>query len=101
MQVQAGVFQQIGAAHDLIDALQRIVDDDRQVVSVDSVISAKHKIANFAFEIETEFIEDTIVFASYRGYRPTLVEFYDEDGNICGEFKVQDFVDGLKKSGIL
>ncbi len=48
-------------------------------------------------EHDEEFIGDTVVFASYRGYQPTLVEFYDDAGKVCGEFKVQDFVDGMKR----
>ena len=45
---------------------------------------------------DEEFPEgETIVYASYRGYQNTLVEFYGEDGEICGEFKVSDFAAGL------
>lgn len=38
-----------------------------------------------------EFPEETIVFATYRGDQDKLVEFYDESGAVCGEFKVSDF----------
>jgi len=37
------------------------------------------------------FVEDTIVYATYRGDQNKLVEFYDENGKVCGEFKVSDF----------
>lgn len=48
-------------------------------------------------EHDEEFLGDTVVLASYRGHQPTLVEFYDDAGEICGTFTVQDFVDGLKR----
>lgn len=38
-----------------------------------------------------EFLEETTVYGSYRGTRDTLVEFFDDDGNVCEEFKVSDF----------
>lgn len=38
-----------------------------------------------------EFLEDTVVYGSYRGDSNTLVEFFDENGEISGEFKVSDF----------
>ena len=44
---------------------------------------------------DEEFVEDTIAYASYRGYQDTLVEFFDDEGKICGEFKVADFRDAL------
>ena len=47
-------------------------------------------------EHDEEFVEDTIVYASYRGYQNKLVEFYDTAGDVCGEFKVSDFSAGLK-----
>jgi quercetin dioxygenase-like cupin family protein len=37
------------------------------------------------------FVEDTIVYATYRGDKDKLVEFYGDDGKVCGEFKVSDF----------
>ena len=40
---------------------------------------------------DEEFLEDTIVYASYRGDKNTLVEFLDESGSVCGEFKLDDF----------
>ncbi|MEC9248633.1 MAG: hypothetical protein VX986_06395 [Pseudomonadota bacterium] len=40
---------------------------------------------------DEEFLEDSIVYASYRGHQKTLVEFMDEGGAICGEFKLDDF----------
>ena len=40
---------------------------------------------------DEEFLEDTIVYASYRGESDTLVEFIDESGQVCGEFKMDDF----------
>ena len=40
---------------------------------------------------DEEFLEDTIVYASYRGDRDTLVEFMDDSGQVCGEFKMDDF----------
>jgi quercetin dioxygenase-like cupin family protein len=45
---------------------------------------------------DEEFVEDTIAYASYRGYQETLVEFYDDDGKQCGAFNVSDFTAGLK-----
>ncbi len=44
-----------------------------------------------------EFIEETIVYGSYRGDSDKLVEFIDEHGEICGEFKVSDFAAALPK----
>ena len=44
-----------------------------------------------------EFPEETIVYGSYRGDSEKLVEFYDEKGEVCGEFKVSDFAAGLPK----
>lgn len=41
------------------------------------------------------FPEDTIVYGSYRGTGEKLVEFYDESGKVCGEFKVSDFTAAL------
>lgn len=41
------------------------------------------------------FVEDTVVYASYRGDSDKLVEFYDDDGKVCGEFKVSDFTNML------
>lgn len=46
-------------------------------------------------EHDEEFVEDTIAYASYRGYQDTLVEFFGDDGEICGEFKVSDFTDRM------
>ena len=40
---------------------------------------------------DEEFLEDTIVYASYRGDSNTLVEFMDTAGQVCGEFKLEDF----------
>ena len=40
---------------------------------------------------DEEFLEDTIVYASYRGESDTLVEFIDESGQVCGEFRMDDF----------
>ena len=37
------------------------------------------------------FVEETVVYGSYRGTSNKLVEFYDDDGNVCGEFTVADF----------
>ena len=42
-----------------------------------------------------EFVEETIVYGSYRGDSEKLVEFLDENGAICGEFKVSDFAAAL------
>ncbi len=44
-----------------------------------------------------EFPEETIVYGSYRGDSDKLVEFYDEKGEICGEFRVSDFAAGLSR----
>lgn len=41
------------------------------------------------------FPEETIVYGSYRGTEDKLVEFYDEAGEVCGEFRVSDFVAAL------
>ena len=38
-----------------------------------------------------EILEETIIYGSYRGDQEKLVEFFDEDGEVCGEFKVSDF----------
>ncbi len=37
------------------------------------------------------FLEETIVYGSYRGDQNKLVEFFDDAGEVCGEFKVSDF----------
>ena len=44
---------------------------------------------------DEEFVEDTIAYVSYRGLTETLVEFFDDAGNVCGDFKVGDFLVGL------
>ena len=46
---------------------------------------------------DEEFLEDTVVYASYRGDSEKLVEFYGDDGELCGEFTMSDFVNGLKR----
>ncbi|MFT4584386.1 MAG: anti-sigma factor ChrR (cupin superfamily) [Gammaproteobacteria bacterium] len=38
-----------------------------------------------------EFLEETIVYGSYRGTEDKLVEVIDESGNVTEEFKVSDF----------
>jgi len=44
-----------------------------------------------------EFVEETIVYASYRGDSDTLAEFLDESGEICGELKVSDIAAALPR----
>jgi len=44
---------------------------------------------------DEEFIEDTVAYVSYRGNDEKLVEFYDDDGQICGHFSVKDFLPAL------
>ena len=44
---------------------------------------------------DEEFVEDTIAYVSYRGVDEKLVEFFDDAGNVCGNFKVDDFLVGL------
>ncbi|MEM7465770.1 MAG: cupin domain-containing protein [Pseudomonadota bacterium] len=38
-----------------------------------------------------EFPEETTAYVSYRGTSDKLVEFFDDDGKVCGEFKISDF----------
>jgi hypothetical protein len=38
-----------------------------------------------------EFLEETVIFGSYRGDQDKLVEFLDDNGEVCAEFKVSDF----------
>ncbi|MEM7542416.1 MAG: hypothetical protein AAF384_12665 [Pseudomonadota bacterium] len=38
------------------------------------------------------FLEDTTGYGSWRGDQDLMVEFYDDDGNVCGEFKVSDYL---------
>ena len=38
-----------------------------------------------------EFPEETVAYVSYRGESDKLVEFFDNEGQVCGEFKVSDF----------
>ncbi len=45
---------------------------------------------------DEEFVEDTVAYVSYRGHDDTLVEFYGEDGAVCGTFSVSDFEAGLQ-----
>ena len=40
---------------------------------------------------DEQFPEGAVVFGSYRGEQDTLVEFFDSDGKLCGDFKVSDF----------
>ena len=40
-------------------------------------------------------LEDTVVYGSYRGSTDKLVEFFDDNGEVCGEFKVSDFAAAL------
>jgi len=40
---------------------------------------------------DEHFVEETIVYASYRGHEDKLVEFYDDKGEICGEFLLSEF----------
>lgn len=44
-----------------------------------------------------EFVEETTVYGSYRGDQDTIVEFLDESGEICGEFKVSDIASALPR----
>jgi len=44
---------------------------------------------------DEEFLEDTIAYVSYRGLDEKFVEFFDDDGNVCGNLKVGDFLVGL------
>ena len=47
-------------------------------------------------EHDEEFPEgDTVVYASYRGHQDTLVEFYGEDGEVCGLYTVSDYMAGM------
>ena len=41
---------------------------------------------------EEEVVEELIAFVNYRGDQDKFVEFYDENGEVCGEFKLSDFV---------
>jgi hypothetical protein len=43
--------EQVGAAHDLGDALQRIVDDHRQLVGPVAVGARKHEVADFLAQV--------------------------------------------------
>src|SRR5690606_22608019 len=43
--------EQVGAAHDLADALRRIVDDDRELVRTRAVRAPDHEVADVAPEI--------------------------------------------------
>ena len=38
-----------------------------------------------------EFPEETVAYVSYRGNSDKLLEFLDDDGNVCGDLKVSDF----------
>mgnify|MGYP001282773430 FL=1 len=44
-----------------------------------------------------EFVEETTVYGSYRGDQDTIVEFLDESGEICGEFKISDIAAALPR----
>ena len=46
---------------------------------------------------DEEFLEDTIAYVSYRGDTDKLVEFYDEKGEVCGEFTLQQFAEALPR----
>lgn len=38
-----------------------------------------------------QFPDGAILYGSYCGNSDRLVEFYDDDGEVCGHFKVSDF----------
>jgi len=44
---------------------------------------------------DEEFVEDTIAYVSYRGKSDTMVEFLDSNGEVCGEFKLNDFENAM------
>ena len=44
-------IQQIGAAHDMRDALEYIVDDYCQLICKQAIRAFHHEIANFGFEV--------------------------------------------------
>lgn len=45
----------------------------------------------FNDEHDEEFVEETVVHSSFRGSNEKLIEFFDDEGKVCGEFKVSDF----------
>lgn len=40
---------------------------------------------------EETFLEETVIFETLRGNQDKLIEFYDDNGEVCAEFKVSDF----------
>ena len=63
---------------------------------VNHTIGCEFGVGDYCFQPHNdehveEFPEETIVYVSYRGNDDKLVEFYDDNGDVCGEFKVSDF----------
>ena len=63
---------------------------------VNHTIGCEFGVGDYCFQPHNdehieEFPEETIVYVSYRGSDDKLVEFYDDNGKVCGEFKVSDF----------
>lgn len=55
--------EQIVTAHDLLDSLQSIVDDDSQIVRRHSVVSLKNEIVDIEMNVTDEDIAHRISFA--------------------------------------
>ena len=63
---------------------------------VNHTIGCEFGVGDYCFqpyndEHVEEFPEETVAYVSYRGQNDKLVEFYDDAGSVCGEFKVSDF----------
>jgi len=63
---------------------------------VNHTIGCTFGVGDYCFQPQNdehieEFPEETIAYVSYRGESDKLVEFYDDAGAVCGEFKVSDF----------
>ncbi len=50
--------QQVGAAHDLVDALVRVVDDDGEVVGGDAVVAAEDDVVDESLDATVQAVHD-------------------------------------------
>ena len=46
---------------------------------------------------DEEFLEDSVLYGSWRGDTDKFIEFYDESGDVCGAFTVADVLEMMPK----
>ena len=69
MKVRAGIFKQVGAAHDLVHSLQLIVDHDGKVVGINSVVTPEHEVADLGLEVHRKVAVNPVLETNFGGHR--------------------------------